>query len=58
VSFRVKIPVQTLLQDATGNSGIYQQHLQSQLWKLQQDTKLVEAFQQVLEVVLGLEKNS
>jgi hypothetical protein len=44
----LNIPVQTLLENATNNTGIYQQHLQSQLWKLQQDTKLVEAFQQVL----------
>jgi hypothetical protein len=39
----LKIPVQTLLQDATSTTGIYQQHLQSQLWNLQQHPKLPDA---------------
>nr|WP_081403007.1 AAA-like domain-containing protein [Scytonema hofmannii] len=32
-STRLEMPLQTLLQDATTNTGIYQQHLQYQLWK-------------------------
>jgi hypothetical protein len=51
----LKIPVQTLLQDATSNTGIYQQHLQSQFWNLQQYPKLAEAFQQVLTAPIKLE---
>jgi hypothetical protein len=47
-STRLEIPVQTLLQDATSHTGIYQQHLQYQLWNLQQNAKLADAFQQVL----------
>ena len=51
----LKIPVQTLLQDATRNTGIYQQHLQAQLYNLQQHTKLADAFQQVLTGLIKLE---
>jgi hypothetical protein len=47
--------VQTLLQDATSTTGIYQQHLQSQLWNLQQHPKLADAFQQVLTAPIQLE---
>lgn len=54
-SARLKIPLQTLLQDATSNSGIYQQHLQYQLWNLQQHPKLANAFQQVLTTPTQLE---
>ncbi|MGB8690658.1 MAG: AAA-like domain-containing protein [Microcoleus sp.] len=56
-STRLKIPLQTLLQDATKTPGIYQQHLQSQLWNLQQYPQLADAFQQVLmaPVQLGME---
>ncbi|BAZ23688.1 hypothetical protein NIES4073_45770 [Kalymmatonema gypsitolerans NIES-4073] len=54
-SVRLKIPVQTLLQDATRNTGIYQQHLQYQLWNLQQHPKLADAFQQVLTAPIQLE---
>jgi hypothetical protein len=54
-SARLKIPVQTLLQDATTNTGIYQQHLQYQLWRLQQYPKLADAFQQVLTAPIQLE---
>ncbi|GAA6618778.1 AAA-like domain-containing protein [Scytonema sp. NUACC26] len=52
---QLKFSVQTLLQDATRNSGIYQQHLQSQLWNLQQHPKLTDAFQQVLTAPTQLE---
>ncbi|MFB8795812.1 MAG: AAA-like domain-containing protein [Microcoleus sp.] len=55
-SARWKVPVQTLMQDATKNSGIYQQHLQSQLWNLQQYPKLADAFELVLRVPTSLEK--
>jgi len=56
-STRLKVPVQTLMQDATKNSGIYQQHLQAQLCNIQQYPKLADAFQQVLmaPVQLGME---
>ena len=54
-SVRLNIPVQTLLQDATGNGGIYQQHLDSQLWNLQQNSQLADAFQQVLTAPIQLE---
>ncbi len=54
-SIRLKIPVQTLLQDATSHTGIYQQHLQSQLWSLQQHPQLADAFQQVLTAPIQLE---
>ena len=52
---RLKIPVQTLLQDAMRTTGIYQQHLQSQLWKLQQSPESSKAFQQVLTAPIQLE---
>lgn len=55
-SARLKIPVQTLLQDATSNNGIYQQHLQSQLWNLQQHPQLADAFQRVLTAPIQLER--
>jgi hypothetical protein len=54
-SVSLKIPVQTVMQDATGDTGIYQQHLQYQLWNLQQYPKLADAFQQVLTVPIQLE---
>ena len=54
-SVRLKISVQTLLQDSTRNTGIYQQYLQSQLWNLQQHPKLADAFQQVLKAPIQLE---
>ncbi len=54
-STRLKTPVQTLLQDATTNTGIYQQHLQSQLWNLEEHPKLADAFQQVVTAPIQLE---
>ncbi|MBD2510905.1 AAA-like domain-containing protein [Nostoc muscorum FACHB-395] len=51
----LQISVQTLLEDATSHTGIYQKHLQYQLWNLQQHPKLAEAFQQVLTVPIQLE---
>jgi hypothetical protein len=54
-SVRLNIPVQTLLQDAAKDTGIFQQHLQSQLWNLQQHPKLADAFQQVLTAPIQLE---
>jgi hypothetical protein len=47
-SSRLNIPIKTLLQDATTDRGIYQQHLQYQRWNFQQHPELFEAFQQVL----------
>ncbi|NQE34742.1 AAA-like domain-containing protein [Microcoleus asticus] len=52
---RLKILLQTLLQDATRNTGIYQQHLQYQLWNFQQHPQLADAFQQVLTAPIQLE---
>lgn len=54
-SVRLKIPVQMLLQDARRNTGIYQQHLQYQLWNLQQYPQLADAFGQVLTAPIQLE---
>jgi hypothetical protein len=54
-STRLKIPLQTLLQDATKTTGIYQQHLQSQLYNIQQNPQLSDAFQQVLTAPTQLE---
>jgi hypothetical protein len=47
-SSRLNLPLKTLLQDATTDRGIYQQHLQYQRWNFQQHPELFEAFQQVL----------
>jgi hypothetical protein len=47
-SSRLKIPLKTLLQDATSERGIYQQHLQYQCWNFQQHPELFDAFGQVL----------
>ena len=47
-SARLKMPLLTVLQDATRYTGIYQQHLQYQLWNIQQHPKLPDAFKQVL----------
>ncbi|MBD2525723.1 AAA-like domain-containing protein [Nostoc sp. FACHB-133] len=52
---RLKIPMQTLLQDATRDTGIYKQHLQYQLWNLQQHPKLADAFRKVLTAPMQLE---
>jgi hypothetical protein len=54
-SSRLNIPIKTLLQDATSDRGIYQQHLQSLLWKLQQNHELSEAIQQILKAPIQLE---
>ncbi len=54
-SSRVNIPLGMLLQDATSDKGIYQQHLQYQLWNIQQHPKLADAFQQVLTAPIQLE---
>jgi hypothetical protein len=54
-STRLKIPLQTLLQDSTRDTGIYQQHLQYQLLNLQQYPKLADAFKQVLTAKTQLE---
>src|SRR6476661_1989958 len=43
-SSRFNIHLKTLLQDATIAMKIYQQHFQSQLWQLQQNPQLSEAF--------------
>ncbi|OUL28386.1 AAA-like domain-containing protein [Nostoc sp. 106C] len=47
-SVRSQTALNALLKDATTDTGIYSQHLQYQLWHLQQDPKLIESFQQVL----------
>ena len=54
-SARLKMPLLTVLQDATRYTGIYQQHLQYQLWNIQQHPKLPDAFKQVLMAPIQLE---
>jgi hypothetical protein len=54
-SSRLNIPIKTLLQDATNDRGIYQQHLQYQWWNLQQNPDLFDAFQQVLTAPIQLD---
>jgi hypothetical protein len=54
-SSRLNIPIKTLLQDATSDRGIYQEHLQCQLWNIQQHPKLPDAFKQVLTAPIQLE---
>ena len=54
-SDRLKMPLLTVLQDATTHTGIYQQHLQYQLWNIQQHPKLTDAFKQVLTAPIQLE---
>ncbi len=54
-SASLNIPVQTLLQDAIKDTGIYQQHLRYQLWNLQQHPKLANTFQQILTAPIQLE---
>src|SRR4028118_2231406 len=55
-SSRLNISRKTLLQDATTDRGIYQQHLHSLLWKLQQHPELFDAFGQVLTVPIQLNR--
>ena len=55
-SSRLNIPLKTLLQDATTDRGIYQQHLQSLLWKIQQHPELFDAFGQVLTAPIHLNR--
>ncbi len=55
-SSRLNIHIKTLLPDATIAMGIYQEHLQSLLWKLQQNSQLAEAFQQVLTAPTELDR--
>jgi len=55
-SRRLNLPLKTLLQDATTNMGIYQQHLQYQWWIFQQYPDLFDAFQQVLTAPIQLNR--
>src|SRR4028118_2429484 len=55
-SSRLNIPLKTLLQDATTDRGIYQQHLQYQRWNFQQHPELFDAFQQVLTAPIQLNR--
>ncbi|MEG4169327.1 MULTISPECIES: AAA-like domain-containing protein [unclassified Microcoleus] len=54
-SIRLNIHLKTLLQNATLDKGIYQQHLHYQLSNLQQHPKLSNAFRQVLNAPIELE---
>ncbi len=40
--------LEKILQQAINDKGIYQKHLHEQLWNLQQNPRLAEAFQKVL----------
>jgi hypothetical protein len=55
-SSRLNIPLKTLLQDATTDRGIYQQHLQYQRWNFQQYPDLFDAFGQVLTAPIQLNR--
>jgi len=55
-SSRLNIPLKTLLQDATTDRGIYQQHLQYQRWIFQQNPELFDAFGQVLTAPIQLNR--
>jgi hypothetical protein len=55
-SRRLNLPLKTLLQEATTNRGIYQQHLQYQWWIFQQYPDLFDAFQQVLTAPIQLNR--
>lgn len=50
-----KLSLEHILQDAATDRGIFSQHLQSLLWKLQQDSNLFKVFQQILVAPLELE---
>jgi len=55
-SSRLNIPIKTLLQDATNDRGIYQQHLQYLRWNFQQHPELFDAFGQVLTAPIQLNR--
>src|SRR4028118_243254 len=55
-SRRLNLPLKTLLQDATTNRGIYQQHLQHLWWIFQQYPDLFDAFGQVLTAPIQLNR--
>jgi hypothetical protein len=55
-SRRLNLPLKTLLQDATSDRGIYQQHLQYLWWKFQQHPDLFDAFGQVLTAPIQLNR--
>jgi hypothetical protein len=55
-SRRLNLPLKTLLQDATSDRGIYQQHLQDLWWNFQQHPDLFEAFGQVLTAPIQLNR--
>jgi len=53
-TIRLNLPLKTLLQAATSDRGIYQQHLQYHWWNFQQNPELFDAFGQVLTAPLEL----
>jgi hypothetical protein len=55
-SSRLNLPLKTLLQDATTDRGIYQQHLQYLWWIFQQHRDLFDAFGQVLTAPIQLNR--
>jgi hypothetical protein len=55
-SSRLNIPLKTLLQDATSDRGIYQQHFQYLWWNFQQHPELFDAFGQVLTAPIQLNR--
>ncbi|NEP59942.1 MAG: serine/threonine protein kinase [Symploca sp. SIO2G7] len=48
-SVRRNLPLEQLLPDAATNTGILSQHLHQQLWYLQKNSDLAEAFQQLIK---------
>jgi hypothetical protein len=55
-SSRLNLPLKTLLQDATSDRGIYQQHLQYLWWIFQQHPDLFDAYGQVLTAPIQLNR--
>jgi hypothetical protein len=55
-SSRLNIPLKMLLQDATSDRGIYQQHFQYVWWNFQQHPELFDAFGQVLTAPIQLNR--
>ena len=54
---RGEMTVDTLLSQSLSDEGIYGNHLRRFLWSLQQDNKLLEAYQQVVSVASGVRLN-
>ena len=54
---REEMSVDTLLSQSLTDEGIYGNHLRRFLWSLQQDSKLIDAYRQVVSVASGVRLN-